>query len=245
MVNALSEASKEFSKSDEQMLTATGHVPGQLWTNQNERLGARDSRKIDNHTYLQRRGDDIAVKLHDTDVVTFKKDGSVVLDSGGWLTPTTKDRINDNLGDYGYISQKNRQWTVHVAGKEYPYKDGMTIMPGGRVEGAGTMTEKEGAAKKRLAHKRARKLTEDLFEGNLDENDEALVWDAVREYPISNAATWALKELTGKPLTEDESKMAGIMMKIGAGDYSAPDSIERSQIEKSLRRYYNTREGLA
>jgi hypothetical protein len=66
-------------------------------------------RKLENNTYLETRYPDrtydrdltlhvetveYAVRLHDTDVVTLHPDGSYTLDSGGWRTVTTKDRIN-------------------------------------------------------------------------------------------------------------------------------------------------------
>lgn len=63
----------------------------------------RESRKVGNNTYLKRRGDDtIAVRLHDTDVVTYHRNGDIVLDTGGWMTVTTKDRINSFIpyGEY-------------------------------------------------------------------------------------------------------------------------------------------------
>ena len=52
------------------------------------------SRKIANNTYLERRDDSIAVRLHATDVVTYYPNGSVRLNTGGWFTVTTKDRIH-------------------------------------------------------------------------------------------------------------------------------------------------------
>jgi hypothetical protein len=36
----------------------------------------------------------IFVKLHGTNVVTYLSDGRIVLDTGGWRTVTTKDRLN-------------------------------------------------------------------------------------------------------------------------------------------------------
>ncbi|MCK5604432.1 hypothetical protein KAR91_21255 [Candidatus Pacearchaeota archaeon] len=63
----------------------------------------RESRKLANNTYLERRvdqnnptinGDSFAVRLHATDIVTYKPDGTIVLNSGGWRTVTTKERIN-------------------------------------------------------------------------------------------------------------------------------------------------------
>ena len=50
-------------------------------------------RKLDNNTYLERRGNDIAVRLHNTDVVIFHEDGCTVFDSDGWRTRTTQDRM--------------------------------------------------------------------------------------------------------------------------------------------------------
>ena len=35
-----------------------------------------------------------AIRLHNTDVVTFVNDNKIILNSGGWRTSTTKDRIN-------------------------------------------------------------------------------------------------------------------------------------------------------
>lgn len=46
------------------------------------------------NTRIYARGDDYAVTLHGTDVITLHPDGSFTLDSGGWRTVTTKDRIN-------------------------------------------------------------------------------------------------------------------------------------------------------
>jgi hypothetical protein len=73
------------------------------------KLGNRDSRKLANHTYVQRRGEDIAVRLHATDVVLYHKDGTITLNSGGWRTPTTKARINAYIPGRG-LHQKNSLW---------------------------------------------------------------------------------------------------------------------------------------
>lgn len=57
-------------------------------------LKNRPSKKVANNTYLVREVEGVAVKLHQTNVVTFKPDGNVILNSGGWRTVTTKERIN-------------------------------------------------------------------------------------------------------------------------------------------------------
>lgn len=107
-------------------------------------------RKIANNTYLERRGEDIAIRLHSTDVVTFHPDGTLTLDTGGWLTMTTKARMCDALSPLGYTLTSNRgRWTLHKFGHRdsedrwvpsdwpaVPYADGMTLDPAtGRVAG--------------------------------------------------------------------------------------------------------------
>ena len=108
-----------------------------------EKLGNRQSRKIGNNTYLQKRdGGDIAVKLHQTDVVTFKPNGDTVLDSGGWLTVTTKARMNEHAPCFVYSNKG--VWFIslvapyHAQDNEvFPYADGITIHADRTVTGEG------------------------------------------------------------------------------------------------------------
>lgn len=97
-------------------------------------LGSRQSRKIANNTYCQRREDgSIAIKLHATDVVTYHADGTVTLNSGGYETVTTKDRFN-NFGPSGIAvySDKGR-WTVYrlpySTNESAPFVSGMRFDP--------------------------------------------------------------------------------------------------------------------
>lgn len=95
-----------------------------------EKLGARESRKIANNTYLQRRSDgSIAVKLHATDVVVYHADGSCTLNTGGWKTVTTKARIND----YAPVCVWSDKGVWKCSG--HLYADGMRIMADGSIEG--------------------------------------------------------------------------------------------------------------
>lgn len=89
----------------------------------------KESRKIANNTYLIRRGNSIAVKLHNTDVVTFNQNGSIVLNSGGWHTPTTKSRINQFIGNR--LSQVNGVWYINGC----RFADNMAINPDGTLSG--------------------------------------------------------------------------------------------------------------
>lgn len=70
-----------------------------------------------------------AIRLHDTNVLTFTP-GQVVLDSGGWETRTTKARMNEHLPSGLSVFQKDFDWFVRdTRGKETitTYKDGMII----------------------------------------------------------------------------------------------------------------------
>ena len=68
------------------------------YKNANDKLQGRckDSRKIANNTYLKRRGQDIAVMLHETDIVIFHPNNTFTLNSGGYRTRTTKARMNSS-----------------------------------------------------------------------------------------------------------------------------------------------------
>lgn len=89
-------------------------------------------KKVANNTYLERRTDEsIALVLHNTDVVTYHLDGRIVLDTGGWLTVTTKDRINAGLPRPWHLSSNKGTWELRE-GYGYVntitrYTDGITL----------------------------------------------------------------------------------------------------------------------
>lgn len=113
----------------------------------------RDRRKLANNTYLERRGEEIAIRLHATDIMTFRQDGSTVLNSGGWKTVTTKSRMNEYLAYNYYIQQERGQWYIVQRGvysnKLAVYADGMVIHANGSMEGAETVEEAKAALKLR------------------------------------------------------------------------------------------------
>lgn len=108
---------------------------------------ARDKcrKPIANNTYLilDTNSNDIAVRLHHTDILTFKPDGSLILDTGGWETMTTKARMNEYL-DRPRVGSERGVWTVSAGGIEYFYEDGMTIKPDGTIDGQPTFAERLG-----------------------------------------------------------------------------------------------------
>ena len=111
-----------------------------------KKLGTRDSRKLCNNTYLQRRVDgNVVVKLHGTDVLIFRPDDSVEYQTGNWHTNTTKDRMNSYGADGRWIWQEKGVWTIGTRDKRVLYKDGVTITKRGRIIGGGTLRESKTA----------------------------------------------------------------------------------------------------
>lgn len=87
---------------------------------------AKQAHKIANNTFERMDGDDRVIRLHNTDIIRFKPGGSVVLDSGGWQTVTTKERMN-LLSGYS-ITQEKGLWSVGRSGGDtVPYFDGITL----------------------------------------------------------------------------------------------------------------------
>lgn len=84
----------------------------------------RPTKKLKNNTYLVRLDSEtIGVQLHNTIVVTIHGDGTYTLNSGGWQTVTTKDRINEYSPVR--ISQRKYQW--YVGDEDIPFKDGIRV----------------------------------------------------------------------------------------------------------------------
>jgi hypothetical protein len=65
-------------------------------------------------TRIIRQGEWTLVKYHDTVVVSFN-DKWIVLDTGGWFTPTTKTRMNQASNQFGLgyqVYQREGEWNV-------------------------------------------------------------------------------------------------------------------------------------
>jgi hypothetical protein len=83
----------------------------------------KNSRKVGNNTYAEILPDgSVGIMLHSTYVVKIHPDKSATLNSGGWHTPTTKDRINQYSPVRVY--QRKGQWYLE-SGDEY--EDGVVV----------------------------------------------------------------------------------------------------------------------
>ena len=82
-----------------------------------------------NNTTIRNEGSETVVTLHWTDIVRVgpKK---ITLNSGGWQTATTKNRMNQVSNEWGlgyWVSQLDYTWYVTYNEKTEEFYDGITI----------------------------------------------------------------------------------------------------------------------
>jgi len=87
--------------------------------------------------YTTKNGEMI-IRYQDTDIVTIKPNRHMILNSGGYRTPTTKNRINDHIGTRGSVYQENSIWYYKPGQWRDPRKpaifvDGITLNTRGTV----------------------------------------------------------------------------------------------------------------
>lgn len=106
----------------------------------------------------------LSVIYHQTEVVKANLNkGIVVLDSGGYLTNTTKTRMNQasNQFDLGYrVVQKNFEWFIQLEnGKVLKFKDNLKFSPRRALNSAGILdaTARLTARKLKLIGKKVEK----------------------------------------------------------------------------------------
>lgn len=87
-----------------------------------EGVGATKPRLVANNTVEYERPDGTKViRLHHTDILEQKPDGSLIFNSGGWKTPTTKDRMN-NFQSSATIIQDKGLWYLTRSHNPYQIK---------------------------------------------------------------------------------------------------------------------------
>jgi hypothetical protein len=132
-----------------------------------EKIKNRESKKLANNTYLHKIAGGLALKLHQTDIIEFYPE-YVVLNTGGWFTHTTKERLN--AYSPVFIHQKNSNW--YIGGYEDStslYYDGIKIDYTGRILSgikAPEKTEKANRSVKRQIVKFADACIKKVKSGN-------------------------------------------------------------------------------
>lgn len=229
-----------------------------------EALRGKRERRIGNNTWLHRLEDgNVAMLLHDTDIVIWTADG-ISLDSGGWKTPTTKDRMTSILQRVGFtIWQTRGEWAlVRLSDrKTWPYADGMTVYydPDIAPTGAATLTarDQDKATRKMIAAyaKHCADHLQDIgtpsnadclycFMQPLDDmtgDAEHLRSHIEESYYVPSLIITALRQNGATDLIW--STTWAIMDGAGTGRW--PEDIAREQVKRSVKKYLTRRLGLA
>lgn len=113
------------------------------------------------------------IRLHQTDIVTTMPNGDIVLNTGGWQTVTTKERLNRYAP--ASIYSHNGVWIIRYAGQEYAYQDGLTIHADGQISGVGPDPNETKKLRAR-AKKYARGYVTALRKGQISEPSAGDCW---------------------------------------------------------------------
>lgn len=90
-------------------------------------LGNHNERTIAHNTRLVRRGDDVAVRYHATDIVTYHADGRITLDTGGWDTMTTISRMHAMTPATVRVYRRDWQARLELDGAETTLAGPLTL----------------------------------------------------------------------------------------------------------------------
>ena len=103
----------------------------------------KDSKIIARNTLLHRVGDNIAIKFHNTDVVTISPQNIYTLNNGGWQTVTTKERINR----YAPVDivQRDFSWYIDTLEGRLEFYNGMQVDEHGSTLGPWNLAHPERA----------------------------------------------------------------------------------------------------
>ena len=133
-------------------------------------VSATESRIVAPNTVEYRTPDgDRVVRLHRTDIVTFKSNGDIVLSSGGWRTVTTKDRINRFAPVR--VHAERGVWYVSNGDAAIPFVDGLTLRRGKLPKPSGRAVAKQTKLAAAIA-----KFADQLREGEIPAPNNGDCW---------------------------------------------------------------------
>lgn len=226
------------------------------------------SRKISYSCRLERRDDErIAVRMHQTDIITFHPDGRAVVDIGRWFTVTTKARLNDYL-PFGRVWSEKGNWYLHHNERTWAFANGMTLWQDGRVEGAADETQIRKQQKLRKASiEYARAFVDAIERGEVAAPSDGDCWYCVmrtdegktlgeaftdsahiyshmeEQYFVPSLAFRACETFgLGNWYT---SALAGAVGLVPQGEAPRFENYVKTRVQKAIRRYVQRELGLA
>lgn len=101
----------------------------------NNFLGSKSQKVVGHNTTAERISEfEIGIKYHNTYIIKIDPTDIITVNSGGWDTKTTKERLNQFLSCRNvHISQKKFKWTIHGINDSLEYIDGMQVFPNGHI----------------------------------------------------------------------------------------------------------------
>lgn len=97
-----------------------------------DQLGDNDTTVVKGSTTINRRGENVAITLYQTDILTFTSEGTVILKAREYQTRTTCQVMNQHLPEGIRVTSKSDHWVV-ILNKDTPgettenFRDGLTI----------------------------------------------------------------------------------------------------------------------
>lgn len=170
----------------------------------NELLGAKDKKIMHRsssregqkmNTWLERHEDHIGLYFVESEIMRYYPDGTIVLDSCGWQTHTTKQRMNDYLPWEWGVSQVKGLWhlfhrekvpnpnptyewdTYTIKFVDYPFSDGITLTLEGTVTGHDAKGAEERERLLKQVNKYVKGYVEALVRGDVPAPGLGDCWD--------------------------------------------------------------------
>jgi len=124
-LNSFEQKLKEHVKQNGVVYTCiTGQGQFQVFVGVFKKMPNKKAKKIASNTLLIEQGDMKVIRLYDTDILTFKPKGEIVLNNGGYCTKTTHARMNQFLPTGYFVYAKNKQSHVSTPeGTIFPFND--------------------------------------------------------------------------------------------------------------------------
>uniref|UniRef100_A0A6M3LK84 Uncharacterized protein n=1 Tax=viral metagenome TaxID=1070528 RepID=A0A6M3LK84_9ZZZZ len=206
------------------------------------------------------------IRLHRTDILVFKPNGDVVLNSGGWQTVVTKERMNGFLPKGWGIYQEKNVWYLSKGEywsdpdrKSWVYQDGITILGTGGVSGASKDRKKldkrlkdirvyvDGFMKKLVARELPQPGNGDCWFCLFKDKDGRTRSDHILEhfkdkYYVPSLLMNAIAEI---PVSQTSKSSIGYWFKVHDQECTWFEDISKEQVKKSLTRYLKRRLGMA
>lgn len=229
-------------------------------------LGTKAERPLENNTRIRRRDDNaIVIRLHSTDIITYFPAEAVnppviVLNSGGWLTSTTKARLNTYGPPAFRIWQERGQWKLYnwETLESWPWAEGITIDAAGVVYNAGDLGETERI---RLLNRDVRKYVKGfvtaLLAGKIPAPGAGDCWacngvlpghgDHIQQHVDESyyVPSLLVNAIDAFPVSIIVRQRVGELLGAIPGDDKFLDDVTRSQVTSSLTRYLKRELGIA